>query len=230
MTSNFFLADNNGAPWAVNGDRLRHRHRHRPGPQLGADTTDARWGLSMATSGDLLLATSGDFSMAMDIRSKTSVTLSGRYHRLLEHRLFAMGRCADLQASHPRQAPPPRRVMLEQRSAQTTRSGARAAAATRSSNDVRSRAASTAAVTVRAAIHRDRTFPLSSRRSFPSVTGNTDWVNACSTIHCLRRCTVRLSSIRPSGRNERDRSHALPERVGERHRHQDVSTVSAVAP
>jgi len=33
------------------GDWLWHRHRHRSGPQLPADTTNTRWGPSVATRG-----------------------------------------------------------------------------------------------------------------------------------------------------------------------------------
>jgi hypothetical protein len=73
--SNCFLADNNGAPWAVHGDWLRHRHRHRSGPQLPADTTDARWGLLLATSGDFPWPPAGTFTWP-----RTSTCASQRPH------------------------------------------------------------------------------------------------------------------------------------------------------
>jgi len=46
-----------GQQWSpLGGERcwLRHRHRHRPGPQLGADTTDARWGFPWPPVGPTL--------------------------------------------------------------------------------------------------------------------------------------------------------------------------------
>ena len=75
MTSNFFLADNNGAPWAVIGEWLRHRHRHRSGPQLPADTTDARWGLLLATSGDLSWPSAGTFARPRTVMALALATI-----------------------------------------------------------------------------------------------------------------------------------------------------------
>ena len=53
------------APWAVPVTG-RHRHRRRPGLTLPANATNEGWRLYSATSGDLDLATRGDFHMAKD--------------------------------------------------------------------------------------------------------------------------------------------------------------------
>ena len=60
MMSVHSLADFNGSSRAgtVTG---RHRHRHRPGLKLPVGTTHKGWGLYLATSEDLHLATHGDF-------------------------------------------------------------------------------------------------------------------------------------------------------------------------
>jgi hypothetical protein len=66
--SNCFLADNNGAPHGQCGDAL-DTARHCSGPQLPADTTDARWGLLLAGSGDFHMATDSVATTARNCRS-----------------------------------------------------------------------------------------------------------------------------------------------------------------
>lgn len=65
-----------------------HLHRHRLGLQFRVDTTNRGWDFHLATSGDLDLATNGDFFMAMDSRSARSASTTahnGRGHRCPRH-------------------------------------------------------------------------------------------------------------------------------------------------
>ena len=68
----------------LSGERcwLRHRHRHRSGPQLPADTTDARWGPPLATSGDFRWPSVGTFTWPRTgAAGRSRMTVMSNLHR-----------------------------------------------------------------------------------------------------------------------------------------------------